>query len=330
VVASNEEEDMDHLRRHVLQSGIGLLSMAALGSTVAVEEFLPQCTSGLQVCWHLMRGKDLALAERLLNTYTPTLTKLTLIPSAHQQTAASLATQAKILQAILVAEMRSDLIAREMYCHEAVQYSLLSSDSGLIAVAKKYLASTYTYYIHRPDRAVVIALDALHPLKNGEEQLVKSDLYMGLANAYAQQGEEQKALEAIGLAEEYFPEHPELDPREVYAGCSLGSLYRSQGRMYLDLGEHQQAYESFSRSAKIGSRSQRGNIDTFISQAEASIGMRELEQFSIYLREGALKSRTIGSKKLYNEALTVFKRTPKAWKTERPIVALKEEVFASL
>ncbi|SRR5216684_1023264 len=121
-------------------------------------------------------------------------------PSKHQEAAASLATQAKILQAVL-AMHKLNFIARETHCLEAVRCSRFSGDSGLQAAALMYLAYTYTYCLpRRPEKAISLYLQALHALSN-ETSLLRSDIYMGLADAYAQCKEEKKALEAIAFAQ---------------------------------------------------------------------------------------------------------------------------------
>lgn len=329
-------QEINPLRRQFLEQLLEIIGAALLTSGnkrnsvepgIPVEEFLPQCASGLKVCWHLMQSDGLALAEEILAQYLPTLVVLTFRLSKYQETAASLATQAKILQAIL-AMHRMNLVGREMACHEAIQYSAHSGDSGLIAASKMTLAYTYTYCIKRPEQAIVAYLEALQALGD-EVSLLRSDIYMGLASAYAQHREEQEALTAIGQAKEHFPDHPELDPRFLYADCGRAELSQWEGKMYLDLARHypdraysQRAYDAFSKSNEHNAVADRSTSETLIHFAEAALGLGDLEQYTLCLRNGAQLALSVGSKKRFNEAFTVFKQTPLVWRAEPHIQAL--------
>ncbi len=300
--------------------------------TIAIGEFLPQCANALKACWHLLHGRGLAVAPELLATYTPTLMVLMAAPSAYQETIASLATQAKILQAIL-AMHTMNIVGREVHSLEAVEYAALSGDSGLVAAAKMTVGYTYTYCVRRPQKAINAYLEALHALGD-EVSLLRSDIYMGLADAYAQQREEQLALSAIGLAKEHFPDHPELDPRFLYADCTASELYQWEGKMYLDLaqqypgrGYYQSAYDSFTESASLHAVAERSEAETLIHYAEAAAGLADMEHYANTLRSGALLALEVGSQKRFNEALTVFKRTPATWLREPAIQALDDDIF---
>jgi transcriptional regulator with XRE-family HTH domain/tetratricopeptide (TPR) repeat protein len=331
VVASDENEEseyMDPSRRQILRDGATLLSLAVTGP-IAVEEFLAQCTSGLRACWHMMKGNGVVQSEQLLNSYLPTLTKLMFLPSGYQEMVAALATEAKFLQALLAIHTKISPVAREICCHQAVQYSQVSGDPCLMATARMYLAHTHSYYMKRPEKAIPSYLEALHTLGE-KDSLLRSAIYMGLACAYSRdERNAQKALEAIGLAKEHFPKHPELDPHFLYAEASQAGLHKAEGRMYFDLGKPKEAYESLLKSVKIGATTARGQAETDIHFAKAALRIGDMEHYVTSLREGALQGIAIGSKKAYHDALTVFQETPKTWQREPLIQALREEVFVT-
>jgi transcriptional regulator with XRE-family HTH domain len=329
--ARESEEEMDVSRRQLIASGVGLAAMTVAGPMIAMEEFLPQCSSSLQVCRQLLQGSKLSSAEQMLNAYVPTLSRLVLLPSKYQETLASLATHAKMLQALCESH-KMNLVSREAYCHEAVQYSDLSGDSGLITAAKMNLGHCHIG-TQRPKKAIAAYLEALHALGD-DVSLLRSHVYMGLACAYAQQREEQQALEAIGLAAEHFPDRPEFDPHASYADADKALLHLWEGKMYLallrhspDSGHSRNAITSLTESAKRGALSDRVISEMAIHHAEAALGMGDMEEYVVYLRDGAMRGLAIGSQKRYSEAFAVFKRTPASWRNEPAIRALKDDVF---
>lgn len=335
-----EGQDMDEIRRQLLQQLLEIGGVTFLASelgrvtepTIAPEEFLPQCANALKASWYLLHSNGISIASEMLASYIPTLMTLTFRPSRYQETAASLATQAKILQAVL-AMHRSDLTSREMHCLEAVRCGRLSCDGGLLAAALMYVGYTYTYCLPRPEKAVVYFQEAIQAL-GSETSLLRSDIYIGLADAYAKIRDEPKALEMLALAQNHFPSYPEQDPRFLYADCRWSELYQWEGKTYLDLAQHypekgyyQKANSAFIQSAALQPVRDLSTSETLLNQAEAARGLDDLRHYETCLREGTLKALSTGSQKRYNEAYSIFQRTPEKWLHEKPIRDLATEVF---
>ncbi len=196
---------------------------AGLVTDTAIEEFLPSCAASITSCWHLMKGKGFVAVSGILSTFVPSLAAIALRPSKYQQRAARLSVQASIIQGIL-AMHQLNFTEREAHCHEAVRYATISQDKVLHAAALMYLGYTYShcYYPRQPQKAIPVFHKALHALGN-ETSLLRSDILMGLSEAYAQCKEEQEALRYIGQTQEFFPAHPELDP-SFDAARVLGEL----------------------------------------------------------------------------------------------------------
>ncbi|HTK05635.1 MAG TPA: helix-turn-helix domain-containing protein [Ktedonobacteraceae bacterium] len=344
-IKDREKETMDVTRRHLLlqlsgAAGPLLLSPAVTvatrepsSPTVAIEEFTLQCAGSLKACWHLLKGSGLTLTEEILATYVPSLTTLIQHPSCHVEMLAGLAAQAKILQAVL-AMHRLNFLGREMYCHEAVKYGEISGDTRLHAAALMYLAYTYTYCTpQQPKKAITFFLNGLQVLGD-EPSSLKSDIYIGLADAYAQCRQEQEAFQAIGLAQKHFPDYPELDPSALYADYGPSEIYQWEGKMYLDLarqypgrGYSQKAYASFSQSLALQSIAERSATETIIHLADAARGTGDLDRYVALLTEGTHRARSLGSQKRYSEAFDIFRRTPAQWKNEQQIRHLAENIF---
>ncbi len=299
-----------------------------------IEEFLRLCSVSLSTCWHLMRGQGIAVLEEVVAQYVPTLMSLVRRPSPSQPLAARLATQAKFLQALLCMH-RLDFAGRELHCLEAVQYSRLSGSGKMQVAALQYLGYFYVYYLAgRSEKAIAIFLEALR-LLGTEDSLFRSNIYIGLADAYAQRGEEKQALESIELAKQHCPNDPEQDPSFLYAACGWSELYRREGRTYLDLARHspdrdfyQRAYAASTRSVSLQSSiGERGTTETLIHLADAACGLGELELYVDCLHKGAQMAIALGSHKRYSEAVEVFQRTPDKWKAEQRILVLAKDVF---
>ncbi|HEY0753697.1 MAG TPA: hypothetical protein VGD98_07030 [Ktedonobacteraceae bacterium] len=161
-------------------------------SAPALDEMVSYGGNIITACWHLMKGKEINAAEELLNAYTPALLHLTFQASPYQQAIALIATQACMIRAI-IAKHHLHPIAREMYCHEAIQCSRLAGDRAIRAGALMYLGYTYTFCNPlRPQRAVETFLEALKELEDGDD-LLRSDICIGLADAYALMNDEPQA-----------------------------------------------------------------------------------------------------------------------------------------
>lgn len=326
-------------RRQALVS-IAALPLALLAlrpepiADAATQEFLFQCAASITACWHLLRGNGLTAVSEIIPQFSPLLRTLAQHPTKYQKTSARLAAQASILQAILAMHWLN-FTGREVHCKEAVRYASISGDNNLLATALTYLGYTYSfcYTPRRPEKAIQTFLEALRILGD-DAPLLKSNISMGLAEAYAQSKEEQQALHYIGLAQTHFPTYPELDPSYIYGDCSLHVLYQWEGKMYLELAEHytsrgyqRKAADALMQGSGVQSISARSTTETIIYQADASRVLGELDIYVTSLREAAQMARVLGSQKRLSEALSVFERTPEKWLHERQIQVLAKDVL---
>ncbi|HEU5375570.1 MAG TPA: helix-turn-helix transcriptional regulator [Ktedonobacteraceae bacterium] len=323
-----------------------LITIAALPTTLLLwrpgevvagpdpVEFLPQCAASITACWHLLKGDGLGAVEHILPKFVPALTDLALHTSLYQQEAGYLGAQANILQAIL-AMHQLNVVGRERYCQAAIKCGRASGDSRLTAAAFMYLGYTYSfcYRPQKPEQAIRAFQEGLKVLGE-EESLIRSDIAMGLAEAYAQCRNEQQALHYMTIAQDAFPIYPENDPSYVYAECGLNTLYQWEGKMYLELagayegrGYQQSAWDAVARSAGTQSVSERSTNETIIYQADAARLIGDLRVYTGFLRDGAQMALTLGSQKRYAEAYEAYQRTPEKWRTEPQIKLLEKDVF---
>jgi DNA-binding XRE family transcriptional regulator/tetratricopeptide (TPR) repeat protein len=330
-------------RRQVLAALAALpLTLLNVRSGPSVEsispEFLPQCAVSITACWHLLRGKGgLPIVEDILPQFTPLLRTLAQLPSKQQKAAARLTAQASILQGIL-AMHRLNYTAREAHCKDAVRFASLAGDTNLRAAALTYLGYTYSFcFLPRlPEKALEVFLEALQAL--GEDSpLLRCNIQMGLAEAYAQCKQERQALYYIQLAQADFPAYPEQDPSYIFGDCSLHVLFQWQGKMYLELVEHcpdrgyqRKAAAALMQGVGVQSISERSTTETVIYQADAARVLGELDTYATALRQASHMAVDLSSPKRYSEALLVYRRTPEKWYREPQIRGLASDVFGQM
>lgn len=301
-------------------------------------EFLPQCAASVTACWHLLRGKGgLPIVEDILPQFIPMLRTLAQHPSNQQKAAARLTAQASILQGIL-AMHRLNFTAREAHCKDAARFAALAGDANLRAAALTYLGYTYSFCSipRQPEKALQVFLEALQVLGD-DAPLLRCNIQMGLAEAYAQCKQERQALHYIQLAQADFPAYPEQDPSYIFGDCSLHVLYQWQGKMYLELVEHypdrgyqQKAASALMQGAGVQSISERSTTETVIYQADAARVLGELDTYATALTQASHMAVDLRSRKRYSEALLVYRRTPEKWYGERQIRGLARDVFGQL
>lgn len=336
-----EGQDVDKLRRDLMKLAIQVpLLTFPVGRdflSLSVEEYLAHCELLVQDCWKLMGGKFLSIAEHILSSQMQPLMQIVYSPSPLRREAATIATQAKIVQAIL-AMHRFDLPARELCCTEAITCARLSQNPRLYPFALMYLGFTYVYHSlpRQPERAVLLFQEALQRL-DGEEPLLRGAIHSGFAAALAQCRREQEALESLEQAQTWFPSVPERDPSFGLIGCGKEEFSFWIGQALLDLAQHApqrgyyaQAQHTFEQGLALPAITDRNTSQILICKAAAALGLGDLELYEASLRGGLVLAREIGSQKRFVEAQTIFQETPQPWQTDRRIQALKEEFFVPM
>jgi hypothetical protein len=188
----------------------------------------------------------------------------------------------------------------------------------------------------RPQKGIEILREALRELGN-IDNLVQSDICIGLAGAYALVNDEAQAKETIHLAQDCFPSHPEQCASFCYADIARGTLYRWEAKVYLDLAQHgqqqkysQRAWHILEQSARTQSRSERSTLETVIYQSAAALGMGNLESYEAHLRMGLVAAKEMGSHRRLIEAYKIAQNTPPTWYSDQRIKDLEEEFFLPL
>jgi transcriptional regulator with XRE-family HTH domain len=296
----------------------------------AQETFLSQCAASLTACWHLLRGSDLDTVEQILSTYSLPLQAIARQRSLHRAAAARLASQAHRISGI-VALHRNDVRKRELHCQQALHYARIGSDASTQAAALISLASTY-FYSGKPRQAANLYENAsVH--ESIIPRLLQSRLHAEMSVIYGQLGREREALQCLDLAQDRYPDQPELDPSSLYAEFTPASLTLEQGLAYLALAEQypNRGYQARAKAtldqvdqvdqARATTAPQRIRFEIANQQAAAALLLNDLDSFDAHLTCGMEGAALLRSRQRHHETVTVWQRANKIWPGE-PRLAL--------
>ncbi len=323
----------------VLSRRQALISLAALPTMFAsllqaqpfalvLEEFLPQCAASITACWHLARGKEFLLVEKLLTHYLPTLSDLAHQPTIYQAGAANLASQGSRLMAILALH-RNNPFARTAYQDQAIHFAELASAPDLLTAA----LISRAYYDNDPVIASMLYQRGL-ALKEQLSPLILSKLYAELAVESARQAQETEALAYIQLAQQSYPSDPEHEPAFLYAEFSPASLTKEKGFTYLTLAQHdhshkygQRAWDTFT---EVGNSQVSPLLPTRVYyeivnyQAGAALALKDLDAFCLRLEQGIAGAKLLQSEQRRQEALLLYKNARTLWPDEAQLHPLAD------
>jgi tetratricopeptide (TPR) repeat protein len=304
---------------------------AAPTSTFATADaFLSNCAASLTACWHLLKGTDLSSVDQVLSAYLVPLGSIAQRPSAHQQAAARLTSQAHRICGI-VALHRNELKVRERHCQQAVYYAGIAADPSTEVSALTSLASTH-FYGNDPKQAAAVYQRAL-PHQQAIPSLQRSRLHAELAVVYGLLGQEQDALHDLGEAEELYPDQPEQDRSFLYAEFTPASLALERGLTYValaerypDRGYQRTAMQAFRRVQESATTivPDRIRCEILNHQAAAALLLNDLDAFEAYFTDGIEGARRLQSKQRYHETLTIWQRALRTWPRERRLNAVSD------
>lgn len=296
------------------------------------EEFLPQCAASMTACWHLARGQEFLLIEKILARSLPILADLAHHPSAYQTTAAGIASQGYRLMGLLALH-RNNPVARTAYFDQAVHFAEIHRMSNLFAVA----LISRAYYDTEPKDASFFYQRGL-AWKDDLSPLLLSRLYARLAVVSAQQANADEALQFLQLAQESYPAAPENDPTYFYADFSPASFAMEQGLTYLTLAQQTQTQQYAQRAWEIFEKAGHSSTATIAParisyeivnhQAGTALALNDLEAFCHRLELGVSGARVLKSEQRRQEALCLYKDARALWPHEARLQPLADLFLA--
>jgi DNA-binding SARP family transcriptional activator len=296
-------------------------------TVLVVEELLPRSAAALAACTQLVNGNDFALVRHALAQFLPSLEDLAKQPSEYQKEAASLAAQAYQIQGVIDLH-RAELSQREIHLTQAITYARITEDPDLLAYTLVLQANTY-YHSKSPTRMLQTARESQQYIDK-ISTFLGSRVSLALADAHALCGQTTEAEEYLAKARTQFFGTPPGD-RQMGTGSyglmTVHSFPLIEGQTYLDLERYREAWNAFEQAEHMPGNvvlPERFRLEMLNHQAEAALGMRDLERFCAYIEAGRNGALALGSEKYYQEAFEVYKQGRRLWASEKRVKDLGE------
>jgi transcriptional regulator with XRE-family HTH domain len=310
-----------------------LITPAPLSRKLHPEELLPKCAASLTSCWYLLNGDSLATVEQTLPVYLPTLVTWARQSSRYQRVAATLAAQGSILMGNITYH-RCHFEESLAYTNQIVEMAQIARDPNLLAYGLICIGTTHHHcqqphlMLQKYQEAEQLLTELLPPLQ--------SLTLAVLGHGYACNGMEKEALYTVGEAKTRFPASFGEVPTYVSADYNLSELVIAEGDIYLTLGENdadrishacQQAREALGQLQTLSPEitvPERNRVQILNQQAQAAIGIGDLDETEHYLTAGMQGAIALGSDKRRQEVLANWQRARIRWPHERKLLTLAD------
>ncbi|HET8840984.1 MAG TPA: helix-turn-helix transcriptional regulator [Ktedonobacteraceae bacterium] len=301
------------------------LPLAALALTDIPEELFPHCEANLTTAWKLSRGKDLPLAQSIVQAYLPALRPLAERLSPYQKKAAELVAKSFMLNGLIEMHM-VHLEAREQSCRQAVKYAEISENIDLIVAAYRWLGTTYYYHTFNDP---VQALKAYQPAEgylNRVRPILRSSFLINRAIGLARLQQRQEALTSLEQSRELFFGEVSIDQNDLYTGADIGTEVLNSGKVYYALGDYQKSLDTLLRIDGFRPKlptSERHRLELLIHQTLAAAKLNDLEQATTYLEAAATGAVELDSRLRFSEARNAYQVLQFLWPNEMKVAELR-------
>jgi tetratricopeptide (TPR) repeat protein len=278
----------------------------------------------LDECWELTNLNELEAAEGILSSFLP---KILAVPSPEvNANVAYLASQGLRLQSVLV-HHRLEISNKVLICQLAVDYARHADNPNTLVTALIELAAAFKYEGQLKKRLSTLQEALGYTVHT--PQLVQSRAYSNSASALAESGRIQEAQLYIKLARDVFPDAPGSDPGFALADSSIFTLSYHAGKVYAYAGNIAEAFDAFElyrRHSPDSSIPERIRLEIVNAQSRAAIQASDLERYADFFESALTGALTLGSKKRFDEAITIFQReVPKTWLANSQIEGIVEK-----
>jgi transcriptional regulator with XRE-family HTH domain/tetratricopeptide (TPR) repeat protein len=315
---------------------IAVTGLTTIGNLAAfpAEEMLPLYITSIPACWRLFFEGELSEVERVLGSYLANLTMLVQRDSKHQQVAASLASQAHQLNALLVLQ-REDFGSSLAQAKQALQYGQLAGDPNLQASSairqvdtlfhRNTLLQHNTFLRHKNYLQILGVLQEAEQYINAISPLLRGRIFSELGVAYANVGRQKEAERYIGLAYDTYPDHPEDDPGFLYTHTNHYILYIDDMLARLSLNQPKDAWQAIMKaSAFVPNVISPRRMELLDYCVIGSIALDDLDSSCAYFKELALSGIQLGSELHNGEVQTIYQQLYSKWPHEKRIQELAE------
>jgi transcriptional regulator with XRE-family HTH domain len=318
---------LDLLSRLSVFAGIDLTALFST-TVIAPEKLLNVCEAVVEQCWNLLDQNGGDIADFLLSKCVSELESLATHASNYRYQAASLIVEAITLQ-IIIAIRKINHARYKRLGSDVVRFGEMSGDSNIHALALGWHG--VLYYNRQPEKATALFNDALK-CGNAISLLNKADIYIGMAHAYAIEGNEKLARDFAQLAQMTMPDDPELDPLYHLIRTGQSELDQRVGRVYLVLAEKfpgkdnyaETAYNACKESTSKQSLSTTYRSQALIYKAEAACVMKNMDDYLDCLGEGVPILKQTGNQQQIAKAVKILQKAPMGWRNEKRYIEIRK------
>jgi transcriptional regulator with XRE-family HTH domain len=275
-------------------------------------------------CWEPSNQNELEASEGILSSFLPKM--LALAPRDVDSSIAYIASQGLRLHSVLV-HHRSRGSQKILICQQAVDYALHAHDANTLVTALIELAAAFKFEGQFEQRLSTLQEALGYSVQ--ASPLVQSRAYSNTASALAESGRIQEAQLYMQLAQDIFPDDPSNDPGFALADSSIFTLSYHAGKVYACAGKSAEAFDAFElykRRALDINIPERIRLEIVNAQSRTAIQANDLERYAHCFEEALIGAVTLGSKKRFDEALTIFHREmPKTWLANGHIKGMVEK-----
>jgi tetratricopeptide (TPR) repeat protein len=283
--------------------------LGAVRGPDAPEYFLDVIDS----CWGLLNAGGMDIADRIVSSFLPDFTKhVRQQPEASQVAAQGL----RLLSVIRHHHMK--LQEKLVLSQGSLEWARRSGNPDVIASSLMELgsANNYSGRVREGSTSYIWALS----LAESVQPLIRSQIHATAAAAYAQQNLPDEAQQHIQLARETFPANAETTPHYLSADYGLHMLVEYEGLTYLNMGRPAEAFRVFTqfRQQPAAQNTPARNLLEIINlQGLAAILLNQREQYAETLKMAISGSVSIGSRKRFDEAVSMFQDlAPPEWRQD--------------
>lgn len=286
------------------------------------EETILLCSSHIPLCWSLYFEGGLLETKTHLTPYLSQLTRLASHSAPYQQQAASLASLAYQLSALLEILFHNPKGALD-HAQQALLFASLTRDPDLLAAAHIRLAVVYSSS-SQPSQRLHAYQQALAACPS-TSFLLKARIYAGMAETQSVLGEKQSAWTSLEQMHHYLAENSDhslfssthFDPWSI-------SMYEKD--VYVQLDRLDDAWKVLEHSHQfIEPELSVNRVDLTVKQAEIAWLRGDLEQSSLHLLQAAKGASTLKSQLHQEEVSRIYHAMKGRWSTEPHFKAMEEQ-----
>jgi transcriptional regulator with XRE-family HTH domain len=288
--------------------------------TALNEETISTFEALLKNCWQFSNSGDLAVAESLLPSFLPNLSRI----AQYQPEAASLAARGLHLNSILTAH-KLQLNDKIVLSEQSVNMARKSSDYNVLVTTLTELAVAHRYKQDH-DNALKVCLENIHYCERATSPLVKARAYSEAALNFALNGRYKEATFYLEYAYEIFPQQPQEDSSFWYADAGPHTLILRDLLIKIETSQYRTVWDTVTASLQSQSIPERNRVEIINHLGRVAILENDLDKYVLCLEDGLSSALQLHSSKRFDEAYNILlQEAPAKWRKDARLKKIQEQ-----